>query len=298
MSQTLFLGVPFCAGQPHPGVALAPALFRKLTSSLNPEWVDLGDVAAPLAGGAFAHARAIQRRIADLGRLSSDFLALMGGDHGQALGSIAGMLRHHPDLVVVWIDAHADANVPASSPSGNMHGMPLAWLLGARDGRPDWLDVGLHPRRLIYVGPRSLDDFEHMLIQELDITWIKPADLRATSVHHLVQAALQVADPSGRAPVHVSLDVDALDASLIRATGTPVEGGLDFEDVEAVITAITRHRNIACLEIVEMNPELGDAQETRALLEWSRSLYQLAVGPQRWLPHGYREILTGVDRRA
>ena len=129
MEQTLFLGAPFSGGQPHPGVSMAPDEFRKHHPDLFSagEWQDVGNIVGPGCSfeGAMEHARLIAEKVESL-PLKDNFFAAVGGDHGLALGTVHGLLHHHPDLLVVWIDAHADANVPSSSPSGNMHGMPLA----------------------------------------------------------------------------------------------------------------------------------------------------------------------------
>lgn len=271
MDQTLFLGVPFHAGQGHLGTALAPDAFRK---SLPASWHDLGDVAAPDFHGREAglhHAQALSKRIATLD-LRKKFLCLVGGDHGQGLGSVHGMLHHHPDLIVVWIDAHADANIPSASPTGNMHGMPLAWLLGAKDGAPWWQQRTLSPQRLLYIGTRSIDPYEQMLIEELDIAMITPEQARSPQFESILRRELRRMDPKGKSPVHISFDVDALDSGLIQSTGTRVENGMSFEEVEKTFAVVAQEQRVVSAEIVEINPELGPAEETQKLCQWARDL--------------------------
>lgn len=280
MQNTLFMGAPFSAGQPHRGVAWAPDEFRNRHPDLfNPGvWEDVGNADGPHGGytEALLHAGILSDKVRSL-PLKDNFLAIMGGDHGLSLGTIHGLLHHHPELIVVWIDAHADANSPASSSSGNMHGMPVSWLLGLKDQAPTWITKNLHPHRLIYVGARALDPYEHMLLQEWDITWIKTADFTDKNVAALLEQALKRIDPKGEGKVHISLDVDALDLSLIKATGTRVAEGLTFLQVEQTIRVLKKLRPVVSMEMVEINPELGSPYELDLLLGWSRDLFQLVT---------------------
>jgi len=279
MDQTVFLGVPFHAGQGHLGTALAPDAFRE---TLPAEWQDLGDVPAPAFHGreaAIHHAQALSKKISSLD-LRKKFLCLVGGDHGQGLGSVHGMLHHHPDLILVWIDAHADANIPSASPTGNMHGMPLAWLLGAKEGAPWWLQRTLSPQRLLYIGTRSIDPYERMLIEELDIAMITPEEARSPQFESILRRELRRMDPKGKSPVHISFDVDALDSGLINSTGTRVENGMSFQEVEQAFEIIAQEQRVVSAEVVEINPELGPAEETHKLCLWARDLV-LSVIPQR-----------------
>jgi arginase len=280
MDQTLFLGVPFHAGQGHQGTALAPAAFRE---SLPVAWQDLGDVAAPEFHGreaAIHHAQALSKKITSL-NLRKKFLCLVGGDHGQGLGTVHGMLHHHPDLIVVWIDAHADANVPSASPTGNMHGMPLAWLLGAKEGAPWWLQRTLSPKRLLYIGTRSIDPYERMLIEELDIAVITPEEARSPQFESILRRELRRMDPKGKSPVHISFDVDALDSGLINSTGTRVENGMSFQEVEKAFEVIAQEQHVVSAEVVEINPELGTPEETHKLCLWARDIVLSLIPSQR-----------------
>lgn len=283
MDQTLFIGAPFSGGQPHPGVSMAPDEFRKHHPEIFSKdgWRDIGNITGP--GQSFEcameHARLLAEKVAEL-PLKRNFFAAMGGDHGLALGTIHGLLHHHPDLIVVWIDAHADANVPSSSPTGNMHGMPLAWLLGAKEGAPEWLKHHLHPRRLIYVGVRDVDPYERMLLQEWDIAWIRPEDFSREDGHALIKRELRRIDPTLTAKVHISLDVDALDANSIHATGTRVHDGLTFQQIEDVVSAICESHPVVAMEAVEVNPKLGTPAEVDHLFNWVKRMF-LEAAPAR-----------------
>lgn len=280
MDQTLFLGVPFHAGQGHLGTALAPTSFRAVIPT---SWQDLGDVPAPEFHGreaAIHHAHSLSKKIASLD-LRKKFLCLVGGDHGQGLGSVHGMLQHHPDLIVVWIDAHADANVPSASPTGNMHGMPLAWLLGAKEGAPWWQQRTLSPRRLLYIGARSIDPYERMLIEELDIAIITPEEARGPQFENILRRELRQMDPKGKSPVHISFDVDALDSGLISSTGTRVENGMSFQEIEKAFEVIAQEQRVVSAEVVEINPDLGTAEETQNLCLWARDILLSVIPEQR-----------------
>jgi arginase len=264
-------------------VAVTPDFFREVALTSELPWQDLGDVAAPEYSGrdaAIHHAFELSKKVQNL-ELKNKFLCLVGGDHGQALGSVHGLLHHYPDMIVVWMDAHADANVPSASPTGNMHGMPLAWLLGASEARPWWLKRTLNPKRLIYIGPRSIDSYERMLIEELDIAFITPEEARGPQFAQILKRHLNRMDPKGQCPVHMSLDVDVLDAGLIQGTGTRVDNGLAFEDVELAFKIIGEHGPIVSTEVVEINPELSTLTEARELCLWARDLVLEAIPAQK-----------------
>lgn len=290
MTKSLYLGVPFNSGQPHVGTAKAPQLFREVNKDMFSfhNWTDLGLVHTPSYGGreaAIEHAFALSEFIKNL-KIKNSFLSIVGGDHGQALGTLHGLLTHYPQLIVVWIDAHADANTPTSSPSGNMHGMPLSWLMGSKDGAPWWIEKTLKPKNLLYIGVRDMDPYEKMLIEELDIPFISPAEAMGPGLEHLIKKQLTKMDPTGKVPVHISFDVDALDSESIECTGTRVSGGLDRECVETIFKTLKAERKIVSTEIVEINPDLGQLSEARDLCRWSKELLEI-VRPQKENPWLY-----------
>jgi arginase len=289
MKQTLFLGTPFYAGQPHSGTKLAPDMFRNLNNDLFTifGWQDLGNISAPQYHGRQAgidQSYSISEFIRQQ-NLKDRFLCIMGGDHGQSLGTIHGMLYHNPNLIVVWIDAHADANTPSSSPTGNMHGMPLSWLMGAREGAPWWMRNFLKPKNLIYIGVREMDPYERMLVQELDIPIITPENVSSDKLEYIIKKELHRIDPQKKLSLHISLDVDCLDSSLIECTGTKVAGGISHNHVEDIFKILRSSRPIKSAEIVEINPALGSVEEATELCRWSRQLFQSleTQGQRPWL---------------
>jgi arginase len=289
IKQTLFLGTPFYAGQSYSGTKLAPDMFRNLNNDLFTifGWQDLGNISAPQYHGRQAgidQCYSISEFIRQQ-NLKDQFLCIMGGDHGQSLGTIHGMLHHDPNLIVAWIDAHADANTPSSSPTGNMHGMPLSWLMGAREGAPWWMRNFLKPKNLIYIGVREMDSYERMLVQELDIPIITPEDVSSDKLEYIIKKELHRIDPQKKLSLHISLDVDCLDSSLIECTGTKVKGGIDHSHVEDIFKILKSSRPIKSAEIVEINPALGSTVEAEELCRWSRQLFQSleTQGQKPWL---------------
>ena len=182
------------------------------------------------------------------------FVLTMGGDHSIALGTVAAACAARPDTRVLWVDAHADANSPGTSPSGNMHGMPLAFLLGLVEAESldedatyfDWLleKPFLSPERLAYVGLRDVDDDERCALRGLAArgTYVSSMhDVDKYGIGRVVDEALAHLGYDGTdevpAPLHLSFDVDACDPLIAPATGTAVRGGLSFREAHFVCAA-------------------------------------------------------------
>lgn len=283
-----FLGVPFSFGQPHAGVALAPDACRDQDllqdlkniaptvdlgnldfSKENHLISDSGDIKNELASSLGCHR--ISQAIADE-NLSESFLLNVGGDHGLGLGSVHGMLEHSPESVVVWADAHGDINPPDSSPSGNFHGMPLAFLIEGlkHHSRFSWLRNKLSPRKLIYFGPRDLDEKEKEIINDLSIQYISSEEINRRGTTALLEEALHIADPNGECPIHLSFDVDVCDADDVIATGTRVNAGPDLIEVLKLGPQLAETGRLRSMDIVELNPELGNLREVERSFELAK----------------------------
>jgi arginase len=165
---------------------------------------------------------------------------------------------------VLWIDAHGDLNRPGSSPTGNVHGMPLAAALGAA-GPGFTSDAWPSPsvERAALVGVRSLDDGERELIGELDVEVFTMSDIDRHGVEHVVRRALDYLD--GTAFLHVSLDLDALDPGVAPGVGTPVRGGLSYREGHLTLEVVAESGRLDSLELVEVNPILDRENETGLL---------------------------------
>jgi arginase len=191
---------------------------------------------------------------------------VLGGDHSVALGTLGGLARAHGPGGVLWIDAHGDLNRPDTSPSGNVHGMPLAAALGYAGPEfesPAWTLPAVAPERVALVGVRSLDPAEAELLAESEIAVYTMSDVDRLGVEQVVRAALD--HVGGPGFVHVSLDMDALDPDIAPGVGTPVRGGLSYREAHLALELVAESGVVGSLEVVEVNPILDRENETAKL---------------------------------
>ena len=252
MKSMTFLGIPYAAGQPDQGVKLGPQIFRdvgilrELGQHFRVE--DLGDLRGLNSDNDLSNEIISSYKIPE-----SDFHVNFGGDHGLAVGTIHAQLLKHPDLIVVWVDAHGDINPPAQSPTGNFHGMPLAYLLGLAKFR--WMKTFLSSQRLIYWGPRSLDETEREIIRDLGITCFTGEDLNHPE---LLTERLKEIDPDLKSPVHLSFDVDVYRTEDFPSTGCLTNGGPTPVMIENMAGALFSNAHVVSMDLVEFNPIVGD----------------------------------------
>jgi arginase len=188
---------------------------------------------------------------------------VLGGDHSVALGTLEGLAAAHGQGGVLWIDAHPDINTPETSPSGNVHGMPLAAALGlggeafASDA---WPLPAVDPKRVALVGVRQLDEGERRLLRDAGVRVFTMSEIDRVGVERAVREALdRVAGPGF---VHVSLDMDALDPDIAPGVGTPVPGGLTYREAHLALELVAESELAASFEVVEVNPILDRANMT------------------------------------
>ena len=213
--------------------------------------------------------KATCERIAQLvaGAVEDRYLPLvLGGDHSVALGTLGGLAKAKGAGGVLWLDAHGDLNRPETSPSGNVHGMPLAAALGLAG--PEFAsDVyplpAVEPRRVALVGVRSLDPGERELLANLDARVFTMSDLDRIGVEPAMREALE--HVSGDGFVHVSLDMDVLDPEVAPGVGTPVRGGLSYREAHLAMELVAEAGSMGSLEVVEVNPILDRENETAKL---------------------------------
>lgn len=192
---------------------------------------------------------------------------VLGGDHSIAIGTIAGAAAAGPPVGVVWIDAHGDFNTAATSPSGNIHGMPFAVscgvgdrrLLEARDGAPI-----ADPGRSVLVGARTLDRGEKALIREAGVTVFTMTDIDKEGMRTIMERALGIASTGG-ARVHISFDLDAIDPTWAPGVGTPYPGGLTYREAHLAMEMAYESGRVGSAEFVEVNPILDRENRTAAL---------------------------------
>jgi arginase len=193
---------------------------------------------------------------------TGDFPLVLGGDHSMAIGTIAGVAGYCRDvrkrLGVIWVDAHSDINTPQTSPSGNIHGMPVAASLGI--GAPDLARVGgdyrkLDPANIVMIGLRSVDEGERRIIRQNGIRAYTMTDIDRLGMHAVINESLDYL--SERADhIHVSFDLDSVDPTIAMGVGTPVPGGLTYREAHLVMETIAERGALGSLEVAEVNPIL------------------------------------------
>ncbi|CAN5278949.1 arginase [soil metagenome] len=189
---------------------------------------------------------------------------ILGGDHSVALGTLGGLASVHGPGGVLWIDAHSDVNTPVTSPSGNVHGMPLAAALGlAGEGFESeaWPLPAVTAKRVALLGARQLDAGERRLLREAGVRVFTMSEIDRIGVERAVREALDRV--SGGGFVHVSLDMDALDPEIAPGVGTPVLGGLTYREAHLLLELVAESELAGSLEVVEVNPIL-DRENTTA----------------------------------
>jgi arginase len=208
-------------------------------------------------------------RVAELVKraVAEGFLPLvLGGDHSVALGTLGGLAYAEGPGGVLWLDAHGDLNRPETSPSGNVHGMPLAAALGLA-GRefesPAFRLPAIDPARVALVGVRSLDEAERDLLRELEVDVQTMSDIDRLGIEPVVRQALERV--AGDGFVHVSLDLDVLDPEVAPGVGTPVRGGLSYREAHLAMELVAESGLAGSLEVVEVNPILDRENETGKL---------------------------------
>ncbi|MDQ4019655.1 MAG: arginase [Actinomycetota bacterium] len=234
-------------------------------SAALPETVPTGDERARF----LAEIKATCERIAaEVCRAVDEGLLplVLGGDHSIALGTVGGMASRRGPGAAIWFDAHGDLNTPETTPSGNVHGMPLAAALGqAEDGfrSEAWPLPALDPSRVSLIGIRSLDEGERRIVRELGIAVFTMSEIDRRGVQAVVGEALERA--RGAPFVHVSLDMDVVDPDVAPGVGTPVRGGLSYREAHLAMELAAESGLLDSLEIVEVNPILDHRNETAAL---------------------------------
>lgn len=283
--------VAFSGGQPKPGVDLGPEYVLKagLIKQLNemdfktiltddkihfykeffPESDEpVGIIKRPRTVGIVNKILADQvYQHAKLGRL----VLQIGGDHSMAIGSITGVARaikerFNEDLRVVWVDAHADINTPETTETGNLHGMPVSFLLGLINGKIeglDWIEPCLKPENIVYIGLRDVDKLEKEILKKYKIKAFSMHEVDRYGIGTVLDMTIEYLSKgdNARKPIHLSFDIDALDPSVAASTGTPVRGGLTFREGHFICEALYETGQLVGLDMVELNPAIGGNHE-------------------------------------
>ncbi|KHF39205.1 arginase [Halalkalibacter okhensis] len=275
------VGVPMDLGQIRRGVDMGPSAMRYagLIEGLKNQGfqvVDYGDITIHRSTNGTNQEqklRNLQEVIKVSEQLCSEldeaiqkrgFPLVLGGDHSISIGSIAGIAKHYKNLGVIWYDAHADLNTAETSPSGNIHGMPLAINLGL--GHKLLTNIGgyspkVKPENIIIIGARSIDDGERRLIKEKGITVFTMHEIDRRGMTAVMEEAIDYLAKRTDG-VHLSFDLDAIDPIYAPGVGTPVFGGVTYRESHLAMELLAESELITSAEFVEVNPILDDKNTT------------------------------------
>lgn len=202
------------------------------------------------------------------------FPVVLGGDHSVAIGTISGMARHYRKrgqrIGVIWADAHTDVNTPDSSPSGNIHGMPLAVLLG--EGPAELVAIAgdepaLRPEDVCVIGARDVDDTERSVVRKLGLRVYTMSELDERGTAACVREAIERVT-ANTAGVHLSFDLDGVDPQHAPGVGTPVPGGLNLRESHLICEKVSQTGKVLGVEMVELNPVIDSENRTGKLAVW------------------------------
>ncbi|KIL51782.1 arginase [Jeotgalibacillus soli] len=275
------IGVPMDLGQMRRGVDMGPSAIRYAGVIEHLEHLghiieDLGDIQitpAERVHTAETNLRNLEAvadgntKLADIVNnviSNGDFPLILGGDHSIAIGTLAGVSQHYKNLGVIWYDAHGDLNTGETSPSGNIHGMPLAVSLGI--GHPTLVNIHgyapkVKPQNIVIIGARSLDDGECRLIKEKGIRVYTMHEIDRLGMTKIMEETIQYLKEKTDG-VHLSLDLDGLDPSDAPGVGTPVIGGLSYRESHLAMEMLEESEMITSAEFVEVNPILDERNKT------------------------------------
>jgi arginase len=206
-----------------------------------------------------------------------DKTTVLGGDHSLAIGSLSGHASIHSNLCVIWIDAHTDLNTMESSLSGNMHGMPLSFLIKEMIQNESnkkkivpsslfrWIKGSVSASSVAFIGIRDVDDAEKNFLRNLSpsITCFSADDVSKIGAKEVMSRVLDRINPNLTRPIHVSFDIDVLDPIFATSTGTPVDKGITLQDAILMAKIVQETGKLSVLDVVEVNPTLGTSEQIK-----------------------------------
>ncbi|XP_072265014.1 arginase-1 [Pyxicephalus adspersus] len=281
------IGAPFSKGQPRGGVEEGPIYIRRAgliekLEELEYDVKDYSDLHFPelpqdepfqnvknprTVGLATEKVANAVTEVKKTGRIC----LTLGGDHSLAVGTITGHAKVHPDLCVVWVDAHADINTPMTSPSGNLHGQPVSFLIKELKNKvPDipgfsWVKPCLSAKDIVYIGLRDVDPGEHMILKTLGIKSYSMSDVDKLTINKVMEETLEYLVGKKKRPIHLSFDIDGLDPSVAPATGTPVPGGLTYREGMYITEQLFNTGLLSAVDMMEVNPSRGETERESKL---------------------------------
>jgi arginase len=282
------IGVPLDLGQSRRGVDMGPSAVR--VAGLEAKLEALGHIVEDAGNVPVAipeqkkegdpHAKYLKEITATCTKQADLILktlesgqvpVVLGGDHSVAAGTVAGVAeffhRQNQKLGLIWIDAHTDINTPDTSPSGNVHGMPLAAIMGM--GPPELGKIyeftpKVSPQNCVLVGIRDVDAIERENVRQAGIAVFTMRDIDERGMRTVMEEALRIAG-RGTAGYHVSLDMDWIDPEDAPGVGTPVPGGATYREAHLAMEIIADHGRMVSFEVVEVNPVLDEHNRTAEL---------------------------------
>lgn len=284
MKSISLIGVPMDLGQMRRGVDMGPSAIRyagvvERLENIGHTVRDRGDVLIEAAERVqdpstnLRNLKAVAKGNTELAITvdkvisEGDFPLVLGGDHSIAMGTIAGLAKHYSNLGVIWYDAHGDLNTGETSPSGNIHGMPLAVSLGI--GNPTLTSIHgdspkIKPENIVIIGARSLDEGERTLIKEKGIKVYTMHEVDRLGMTRVMDETISYLKEKNLDGVHLSLDLDALDPQEAPGVGTPVPGGATYRESHLAMEMLEESKLITSAEFVEVNPILDEKNKTAA----------------------------------
>ena len=288
MATAHIIGVPLDLGGNRRGVDMGPSALRiaglaERLTSIGVTVVDEGDLVTPIPEMKAAgdprkkYIREIARVCDRLYKTSLNALhsgglpVVLGGDHSLGAGSVAAtadyLRKDGKPVGLLWVDAHGDMNTPTSSGSGNVHGMPLAALLGpepAELSRIGGFSPKVLPEHTVLIGIRNLDEREKEIVRDSHVHVFTMKDIDRSGIASIVEKALSLAG-SGTGGIHLSFDLDVCDPAIAPGVGTPVKGGLDYREAHTLMEIVADSGLLRALDLVEVNPILDDRNTTASL---------------------------------
>lgn len=282
--QISLIGVPMDFGQDLRGVDMGPSAVRYTgliprLRQLGYAVRDRGDIRIPIRDDALQDPAPEYKYLGEITRIcdaiytlgsqvveEGDFPLFVGGDHSIAVGTVAAVAQKKAPMGLIWLDAHGDFNTPVSSPSGNIHGMPLAILLG--EGHPDLVNVGrpgpkILPENVVMIGLRDLDPSEKKRLKNSGVTVFTMRDIDEQGISSVAGKAVMKFAHLKR--IHLTVDMDALDPLEAPGVGTPVPGGITYREAHLLMEILADSKKIASMDLVEINPILDVANKTARL---------------------------------
>lgn len=277
MRKISIIGMPMDLGQLRRGVDMGPSAMRyagmiERLKTLQYEIDDLGDI--PIGRPEVVVRKDTNLRNLELVAEKSELLAkrvdevvsagsfplVLGGDHSIAIGTLSGVAKHYQNLGVIWYDAHGDLNTAETSPSGNIHGMPLAISIGI--GHPTLTEIAgycpkIKPENIVIIGARALDDGEKVLIKEKGIKVYTMHEVDRLGMTKVMEETIDYLKDKTDG-VHLSLDLDGLDPNDAPGVGTPVIGGISYRESNLAMEMLSEANIITSAEFVEVNPILDE----------------------------------------